>query len=108
MTRAEILSGIKQAEEDVKAMVEKATEDKNKKIADARVQSKDLLRKAEEEAARNAETIVNEARIKIRNEKEEIIKAGLKEAQALKEKAKKNVTKGTKFILTEFERAANA
>ena len=108
MTRAEILSEIKQAEEDVKAMVAKATEAKNKQIVDARVQAKEILRKAEEEAQKKAESTINDARKNIQKEKEAIKNKGIQEAQALKEKSKKNVDKGTKFILTEFERAANA
>ncbi len=108
MTRAEILSEIKRAEEDARAMVAEAIEAKNKKLSEAKVQAREIIRKAEEEAARLAESQVNEARKAIQEEKQKIIEKGNVEASAIKQKAKKNVTKATKFILTEFERAANA
>ena len=41
-------------------------------------------------------------------QKEKLIKKGYQEAEEIKSKAKKNIPKATKFISTEFERAANA
>ena len=108
MTRAEILSDIKRAEEDAKAIVAGAMEAKNRKISEARGQAKEIINKAGEEAAQKAEIQISEARKKIQKEKEEIIKKGTTEAEEIKKKAKKNITKATKFIFTEFERAANA
>ena len=43
-----------------------------------------------------------------KKEKEKLIKKGYQEAEDIKSKAKKNIAKANKFILTEFERAANA
>ena len=43
-----------------------------------------------------------------KNEREKIVEKGKKEAQDIKIKAKKNIAKANKFILTEFERAVNA
>ncbi len=108
MTRAEILSDIKRAEEDARAMAAEAIEAKNKKIFEARAQTREIIRKAEEDAARLAESQVNDARKEIQKEKQEIIDKGNVEASVIKQKATKNITKATKFILTEFERAANA
>jgi len=108
MTRAEILSEIKKAEEDAKAMVAQAAEAKNKKISEAKVAAREITRKAEEDAAHLAESRINEARKHIQEEKGKIIEKGNLEASEIKQKAKKNVAKATKFILTEFERAADA
>ncbi|VVB89553.1 Uncharacterised protein [uncultured archaeon] len=108
MTRAEILSEIKKAEEEAKAMVAQAAEAKNKKISEAKMAVREIMRKAEEDAAGIAESQINEARKRIQEEKGKIIEKGNLEASEIKQKARKNITKATKFILTDFERAANA
>ena len=108
MTRAEILSEIKMAEESAKSAVAEANEAKNKKISEARVQAKEILRKAEEEVILQAQLQISEARKNIQKEKEKIIEKGVLEASEIKQKARNNVAKASKFILTEFERAANA
>ena len=108
MTRTEILSEIKVAEEEAKASVARAYERKNKKISEGQTESKDIIRKAEEEAQKTAESKIGEIKKQIKEEREKIIKKGAEEALEIKTRATKNVTKATKFILTEFERAADA
>lgn len=108
MTRAEILSGIKQAEEEAMALVASANETKNKMISQAHAESKEILRRAEEEGLKYAESEINKARKKIDKEREKIIEKGAAQAEENKTNAEKNVAKATKFILTEFERAVNA
>ncbi len=108
MTRAEILSEIKKAEEDAKATVAKTIEVKNKKITEASARSREIIRKAEEEAQISAESEINEAKKLIKGEREKIVQKGTSEALEMKNRAKKNIDKATQFILTEFERAADA
>ena len=108
MTKAEILSEIKVAEEEAKASVTRATEAKNKKINEAHAQSRDIIRRAEEEAQNYADSEVSKAKALIKEEREKIIRKGRADAEEIKAKAKQNAADATKFILTEFERAVDA
>ncbi len=108
MTRAEILSEIKKAEEEAKAVVAKTTELKNKKFSDATARSREIIRKAEEDAQISAESDINEAKKLIKAEREKIVQKGVSEALEMKSRAKKNIAKAREFILTEFERTADA
>ena len=108
MTKAEILSEIKVAEKEAKALVARAIETKNKKITEAQAQSRDIIRSAEEEARKYADSEIDKAKALIKEEREKIILKGKADADAIKAKAKKNVVNATKFILTEFERAVDA
>jgi V/A-type H+-transporting ATPase subunit G/H len=108
MTKAEILSEIKVAEEKAKASVARAIEEKNKKISEAQAQSRDIIRGAGEEAQKYADSEVSKAKALIKEDREKIIQKGKADAEAIKAKAKKNVPQATKFILTEFERAVDA
>ncbi len=108
MTKAEILSEIKVAEEEAKTSVARAIEAKNKKISEAQVQSRDIIRSAEVEAQKYSDSEISKTKALIKGEREKIIQKGKVEAEAIKSKAKKNVAPATKFILTEFERTLDA
>ncbi len=108
MARAEILSEIKRAEEEAKASVAQANEEKNRRISEAMALSREIIRKAEEEASQNAESLINEARKKIKEERGKIIEKGVAEAEDIKKNTRKNIAKATKFILAEFERSVDA
>ncbi len=108
MTRAEILSEIKRAEEESKALVSLAVEAQDQKISEAQAQSRDIIKSAEEEAQKYAESETNAARKKIKEERENLIEKGIKEANEVKNEAKTNIAKATKFMLTEFEREVDA
>jgi V/A-type H+-transporting ATPase subunit G/H len=108
MTRAEILSRIKMAEEEAKATAAKANESKNKKISDATAQSREIIRKAEDDARSSAESEINEVKKVIKGEREKIVQKGVSDSIEIKNKAKKNIDKAVNYILTEFERATNA
>ncbi len=108
MTRAEILSEIKRAEDEAKGLVVLAHEARNKKINEGKLQAAEILKSAEEEAAKYYISEIGKAREESKIEKEKLIKKGYQEAEEIKAKAKKNISKATKFIVTEFERAANA
>lgn len=108
MTKAEILSDIKSAEEEAKTSVARAIEEKNKKISEAQAQSRHIIRSAEEEAQKNADSEISKAKALIKEDREKIIKKGKTESEAIIAKATKNIASATKFILTEFERAVDA
>ncbi|NJD52602.1 MAG: ATP synthase archaeal subunit H [Candidatus Methanoperedens sp.] len=108
MTRAEILSDIKQAEDEAKGMVIQAQEARSQKVNEARSEARKILKSAEEEASKYYMTEIGKAREESRKEKEKLIKKGYQEAEEIKLKAKKNIPKAANFIVTEFERAANA
>lgn len=108
MTRAEILSDIKRAEDEAKGMVIQSQEARNQKINEAKSEAREILKSAEEEASKYYISEIAKAREESRKEKEKFIKKGYQEAEEIKSKAKKNIPIATKFISTEFERAANA
>ena len=108
MTKAEILSDIKQAEDEARTMVVRAHEDRNKKVNEAKSQAREILKSAEEEAAQYFVSEINKAKNESKIEKEKLTKKGYQEAEEIKSKARKNISYATKFILTEFESVANA
>jgi V/A-type H+-transporting ATPase subunit G/H len=108
MSRAEILSGIKQAEEEANKFILLANEARTKKISEARAQSREIIKKGQEESALYSTSETGKAREIAKKEREKIVENGKKEAQDIKNKARKNITKANNFILTEFERAFNA
>ena len=108
MTRAEILLEIKRAEDEAKALVAQSSEIKIRKISEAKAQSREIIKSAEEDAQKYAESEIIETKKHIKVDREKITAKGKVEAEEIKNKAKKNVKKATEFILTEFERAVNA
>jgi V/A-type H+-transporting ATPase subunit G/H len=108
MSRAEILSEIKQAEEEAKKYILLANDAKAKKISEARAQSREIIKKAEGDAALFSTSETSKAREIAKKEREKSTEKGKKESQDIKTKARKNIPKANKFILTEFERAVNA
>jgi len=108
MSRAEILSGIKQAKEEANIFILQANEAKAKKISEARARSREIITKAQEDAALYSTLETGKAREIAKKEREQIVENGKKEAQDIKTRARKNVAKANQFILTEFERAVNA
>ncbi len=108
MTRAEILSEIKLAEEEAKRVVIKSNEAKIQKISEAKAQSKEIIKKAEEEAALYSASEINKSREKFKKDREMIVEKGIREAEDAKIRARRNIPKAAEIILAEFERAANA
>ncbi len=108
MTREETLTEIKRAEEDAKASVARAIELKNRKISDANSQSREIIKKAEEDARSGADSDIKEQKKLIRADREKVVQKGVSDALEMKNKTKKNIEKATQFILTGFERTADA
>lgn len=108
MTKAEILLQIKKAEEDAKSIVSEGKEANNTKIIRARNQAREILENAKRESIENAEQKIAQAKEQMKIHKEDMIKKGLAEAEAVKTKADKNVTKSTEFLIDKFERSIYA
>jgi V/A-type H+-transporting ATPase subunit G/H len=108
MSRAEILTGIKQAEEEAKNLVLRSNEEKVRKISEARAQSREIIKKAEDDASKNSASEISKVRESAKIERDKVVEKGKKEADEVKSKARKNVAKANKLILAEFERVINA
>ncbi len=108
MARAEILSEIKQAEEEARKLVIRSDEARTQKISEARAHSKEIISKAEDDAAQMWSLEINRVKLELRKERETVIEKGIKEAEEIKARARKNISKANDFILNEFERAVNA
>ncbi len=105
MTKAEILSQIKKAEQDASAMIAQANDAKSHKVAEAKNRAKELLKTAEEEARRLYEKMLEDAKKEIAHERELIIAKGMGEVESINNIANKRLKNASNFLMTEFERA---
>jgi V/A-type H+-transporting ATPase subunit G/H len=105
MAKNEILSEIKKAEESAKSMVDDAIDSKNKRISDARAESREILRQAEIDAHKAAQDSFKEGEKKILEERDKIVNDGEKNAIAMSQKAQANIDKSVNYLVQEFERA---
>ncbi|MDF1556675.1 MAG: ATP synthase archaeal subunit H [ANME-2 cluster archaeon] len=108
MTKAEILSQIKKAEEDAESIISEANEAKAKKILEAKNQSRELLEKAQYDSQKTGEQKIAQAKKGIVSEKEKMLNEGSEMAKSIKSEAEKNIGKATASLVEQFERAINA
>lgn len=108
MTKADILSQIKKAEEDSRTMISEANNAKTKKILEAKEHSRELINEAKKESATIADQKISHAKEKIRSEKEKMLKEGVAAAESIKSKANRNVAKATEYLVEQFERSIHA
>ncbi|MBC2698809.1 MAG: ATP synthase archaeal subunit H [ANME-2 cluster archaeon] len=108
MTKADILSQIKKAEEDTRTMISEANEAKAKKILEAKNRSRELINEVKNESAAIADTKISHAKEKIKSEKEKMLKEGVVVAESIKSKANSNVAKATEYLVEQFERSIHA
>lgn len=108
MDRSEILLQIKKAEEEAKYIVQKALEDKNNRIAEAKKEARNLIKKAEENARKYAEDLLKKAEQDIKQDRQSIIDKGLEESKYLKNKAKLKIDQSVDYLIKEFERTIHA
>jgi V/A-type H+-transporting ATPase subunit G/H len=104
MANNEILSEIKKAEEDARKAVSDATEDKNQKVAKARADARLIIEDGEEEAVKAAQASLKSGEAKNNAKRNEIIEAGIREAESVAMKSQSNIPKAVDFLLEEFER----
>lgn len=108
MTKAEVLSQIKKAEEDARSMISEANEAKAKKMRDAKVQGRELINTSQTESAKKGEQKIAKAKEEIKSEKDKIIREGLADAESIKTEANKNIAKATEYLVEQFERSIHA
>ena len=108
MTKADILSQIKKAEEDAGTLISEADEAKDKKIIEAKNLSRELINEAKKESAANAKQEISLANEKIKSKKEKMLKEGVTAAESIKSKANSNVAKATEYLMEQFERSIHA
>ena len=78
MARDDILSKIKQAEAEARASVQKAVEEKDKKIADATTEATNIIKNAEAEAQEYYDKSIAKAEADVKVKKQSIIQSGEK------------------------------
>lgn len=86
-------------------MVDEAVDSKNKRISDARAESREILRQAEIDAHKAAQDSFKVGEEKILEERDKIVNDGEKNALAMSQKAQANIDKSVNYLVQEFERA---
>jgi len=102
MARDDILSKIKSAEADAKASVQRAMEEKNKKIADATTEAANIVRTAETTAQEYYDKTIAQAEADIKSKKESIVGSGAKNVSTLSSSASGKLDKAVEYLLKEF------
>lgn len=106
--KAEILHEIKAAEEKVRSMNKEAEERRKQLQAEAKRLALQKTEAAEAALRRRLETETVEAQARTNLRKKAILDEGQKRADALVASARKRMPEAKGFVLTEFERAADA
>lgn len=102
MARDDILSKIKQAEAEARASVQKAQEDKDKKIADATAEATNIIKSAEAESQDYYDKSVAKAEADVGAKKQSIIKSGEKNVGSLSSSASAKLDKAVDYLMKEF------
>lgn len=108
MAKDKILSEIKQAETNARKMVDGAIKEKNERIAKARVEAREIIKQAEVDAHKSAQSTLKSAEHELASEKHKIIERGKEEANLIAENAKAKVDKAVANLYNEFERSVHA
>ena len=102
MARDEILSKIKSAEADAKAAVQRALEEKDKKIAAATTEAANLVKSAEIDAQDYYDKSVAKAESDVKAKKQSIIQSGDKNVASMSGSASAKLDKAVEHLLKEF------
>ncbi|HIH45290.1 MAG TPA: ATP synthase archaeal subunit H [Candidatus Methanoperedenaceae archaeon] len=108
MSKPEILSQIKKAEEYAREVVAQANENRNRRLSDAKAKARNITASAEEDIRKYRDETLASARELLRQDREAILEKGRKDAEAIKSKAQKNVGKAAEYLVSEFERVMHA
>lgn len=108
MAKDKILSQIKDAEERAKKTVSDNIATKNERIAHAHAEAREIIKQAEIDAQKSAQSALKSAQETIKFENAKIIEDGLHNAESIKEKAEANMDKAVYYLISEFERAVHA
>jgi len=102
MTRHEILSKIKSAEEDARAAIERAQQEKDQRIADATAEATNIVRAAEAEAQEYYDKRLADAQGEIQTKKQSIIGSGMKSVKSMESSASSKIDASVEYLLKEF------
>lgn len=108
MSRAEVLSQLKQSEEEAKQRRAKAEEEAKKIVAAAHVEASSIIDAAKNKAIAEADALIKNDTARIQGEANVERSEGEKQAAALKTSAKAKVGAATDYLTGEFERYVNA
>ena len=108
MSKAEILTQLKTAEEQAKQGRAKAEEEAKLVVANARKDSSSIIESARKKAAVDAKAMTDKAAAEISTEAKAMRVEGEQSAATLKASALKNVSIATDYLEKEFERYIDA
>ncbi len=102
MARDDILSKIKAAEAEARSAVQRALEEKEKKIAAATTESANLVKSAEVEANDYHDKSVAKAEADVKVKKQSIVQSGAKNVDSMSGSASTKLDKAVEYLMKEF------
>jgi len=102
MARDDILSKIKAAEAEAKAAVQRALEEKEKKIAAATTEAGNLVKSAETDAQDYYDKSIAKAEADVKVKKQSIIESGEKNVSSMSGSASTKLDKAVEYLMKEF------
>jgi V/A-type H+-transporting ATPase subunit G/H len=102
MARDDILSKIKEAEAGSKVAVQRAMEEKEKRIADATVEAGNIVRTAEANAKEYEEKSIAKAQADVQAKKQSILDSGSKNVSSMRSSASAKLDKAVEYLVKEF------
>lgn len=108
MAKEKILSEIKEAEDNARKMIDDGKKRKNDRIASARAEAREIIKQAEADAQKSAQSAMRSAEASIASDRVKIIEDGVREAGSIAKSASSRIDEAVKLIVNEFERAIHA
>ncbi|NTV27689.1 MAG: ATP synthase archaeal subunit H [Methanothrix sp.] len=102
MARDDILSKIKAAEAEARTAVQRALEEKEKKIAAATTEAVNLVKSAETDAQDYYDKSVAKAESDVKVKKQSIIQSGEKNVNSMSGSASAKLDKAVEYLMKEF------
>ena len=102
MARDDILSKIKTAEAEARTAVQRALEEKEKKIAAATTEAVNLVKSAETDAQDYYDKSVAKAESDVKVKKQSIIQSGEKNVNSMSGSASAKLDKAVEYLMKEF------
>ncbi|MBN1678507.1 MAG: hypothetical protein JW880_08220 [Candidatus Thermoplasmatota archaeon] len=106
--KADILRQIKEAEENVRKMTKAAEERRKALQAEGKRAAMQRTEEAEADLRRRLDSETAEALVQIERRKMAILEDGIRKAEILTSTARGRMGNAKKYVLSEFERAADA
>ena len=108
MGKAEILNKIREAEDKVEVLVKQAEEKRKQLQSEGKRRALEKVEAAEAALAKEMDDRMASAKAAVDTRKKAVLEEGKRRAEALESNAKKAAVKVKAFVLSEFERAADA